>query len=91
LDVPPLVVILGVMVGGTVAGILGVLLATPIIATGREVFSYLYRKILEPPEIEEPPEVKPSFLDSLRGRVRGLKLPFGPRVGRERAPQEDEE
>jgi predicted PurR-regulated permease PerM len=91
LDVPPLVVILGVMVGGTVAGILGVLLATPIIATGREVFHYLYNKILEPPEVEEPPEEKPSWLDSLRGRVRGLKLPFGLRVGQERAAEEEAE
>jgi predicted PurR-regulated permease PerM len=91
LDVPPLVVILGVMVGGTVAGILGVLLATPIIATGREVFSYLYNKILEPPEVETPPEEKPSLLDLLRGRVRGLKLPFGLRAGQPRAPKQEEE
>jgi predicted PurR-regulated permease PerM len=91
LDVSPLVVILGVMVGGTVAGILGVLLATPIIATGREVFSYLYNKILEPPEVEEPPDEKPSFLDSLRGRVRGLKLPFGLRTGQPHAPEEEAE
>jgi predicted PurR-regulated permease PerM len=91
LDVPPLVVILGVMVGGTVAGILGVLLATPIIATGREVFSYLYDKILEPPEVEEPPEERPSFLDSLRGRVRGLRLPFGLRAGQSRVPEEETE
>jgi predicted PurR-regulated permease PerM len=91
LDVPPLVVILGVMVGGAVAGILGVLLATPIIATGREVFSYLYDKILEPPEVEKPPEEKPSLLDSLRGRVRGVKLPFGLRVGQPRAPEQEQE
>jgi predicted PurR-regulated permease PerM len=90
-DVPPLVVILGVMVGGAVAGILGVLIATPIIATGREVFSYLYNKILEPPEVEKPPEEKPSFMDSLRGRVRGLKLPFGLRVGQPRAAEEEAE
>jgi hypothetical protein len=38
LEVPPLVVVIGIVVGGSVAGILGVLLAVPIIATGREIF-----------------------------------------------------
>jgi predicted PurR-regulated permease PerM len=89
-DLPPLVVILGVMVGGTVAGILGVLLATPMIATGREVFSYLYNKILEPPVAEAPPEEKPSLMDSVRDRVRHLKLPFGRRARPPAAPEGQE-
>jgi len=80
LEVPPLVVIIGIMVGGAVAGILGVLLAIPIMATGREIFVYLYDKILEPPVEEAPPEKKPSFLDSIGDRIRGLKLPFGRRA-----------
>jgi hypothetical protein len=37
-----------------VAGILGALLATPVIATGREVLFYLYRKLLGQPPF--PPE-----------------------------------
>lgn len=84
LEVPPLVVIIGIMVGGSVAGILGVLLAVPIIATGREIFMYLYEKILERPEPDEPPEEKPSLLDAVRDRLRSVKLPFGLR--REQAP-----
>jgi len=79
-DLPPLVVILGVMVGGAVAGILGVLLATPIIATGREVFSYLYNKILEPPMAEGPPKEKRSLTDAIRERARHLRLPIGRRA-----------
>ena len=79
LQVSPLVVIIGIMVGGSVAGILGVLLAVPIIATGREIFMYLYEKILELPEPDEPPEEKPSLLDAVRDRLRRVKLPFGQR------------
>jgi predicted PurR-regulated permease PerM len=45
LELPPLIVITGVMVGATVGGILGALLATPVIATGREILSYIHRKI----------------------------------------------
>ncbi|PDV97866.1 AI-2E family transporter [Candidatus Chloroploca asiatica] len=53
-ELPPLVVMTGVLVGGSVAGILGALLATPVIATGREVLRYLYRKLLGEPPF--PPE-----------------------------------
>jgi predicted PurR-regulated permease PerM len=87
-DLPPLVVILGVMVGGTVAGILGVLLATPIIASGREVFGYLYNKILEPPVAEGPPKEKRSLTDAIRERARRLRLPIG---RREHPPSTTEE
>ena len=37
LELPPLIVITGVVVGASVGGILGALLATPVIATGREI------------------------------------------------------
>ncbi len=45
LELPPLIVLIGVVVGATVGGILGALLATPIIATCREILSYLRCKI----------------------------------------------
>lgn len=45
-DLPPLVVMSGVLVGVNVAGLLGALLATPVIATVRELVRYAYRKIL---------------------------------------------
>jgi predicted PurR-regulated permease PerM len=58
-DLPPLVVMTGVLVGGTVAGILGALLATPVIGTAREILRYIYRKMLGedpfPPEAELRP------------------------------------
>ncbi|HSL42817.1 MAG TPA: AI-2E family transporter [Anaerolineales bacterium] len=75
-DLPPLVVMTGVLVGGTTAGILGALLATPVIGTGREIVRYLYRKILEqdpfPPE-EQPKLVKAPRVGLLQ-RLRAWRL-----------------
>lgn len=65
-DLPALVVMTGVFVGGSVAGILGALLATPIIATGREVISYLYRKLLGEPPF--PPAPAPAVAAPPRQR-----------------------
>jgi predicted PurR-regulated permease PerM len=62
LKLHPIVVIVGVLVGAANAGILGALLASPAIATGKEILNYLYRKILKedpfPPEEQflEPPK-----------------------------------
>ena len=63
-NLPPLVVMTGVLVGAEVGGMLGVLLATPVIATLRDVVCYVYRKILvenpSPPEEEvQTPEALP--------------------------------
>jgi predicted PurR-regulated permease PerM len=54
LELPPLAVMTGVVVGASVGGILGAMLATPVIATGREVLHYIYYKMLgqEPFQIE---------------------------------------
>jgi predicted PurR-regulated permease PerM len=46
-ELPPLVVMTGAVVGASVGGILGMMLATPVIATGREILSYFYRKLLD--------------------------------------------
>jgi predicted PurR-regulated permease PerM len=64
-ELPPLVVITGVLVGADVAGLLGALLATPVIASIREIARYTYLKILGenpyPPEKEVPaPSPRPS-------------------------------
>ncbi|MDM8527666.1 AI-2E family transporter [Anaerolineales bacterium HSG24] len=56
----PLVVIIGVVIGVSVGGILGALVATPIIASGREIVGYLYAKVLgqEPYPIQPKPQIK---------------------------------
>ncbi|MEW6648618.1 MAG: AI-2E family transporter [Chloroflexota bacterium] len=45
-NLPALVVMTGVLVGAEVGGLLGVLLATPVIATLRDIVRYIYHKIL---------------------------------------------
>ena len=42
----PLVIMGGVVVGASVAGVAGALLAAPVIASGKEIMNYLYAKIL---------------------------------------------
>jgi predicted PurR-regulated permease PerM len=88
-ELPPLVVIVGVFVGATVAGILGALLAAPVIASAREILSYLYAKMWnqEPfqRKSEELPSDQPSILTQLqlliaKGRqafANKSKLPVG--------------
>ncbi len=66
-DLHPIVVMLGVVVGASAAGILGALLAAPVIASAREITNYLYAKILGeepyPPPPAEPETVKRSWLE----------------------------
>lgn len=45
----PLVVILGALAGASVAGLLGVLLAAPVLATARLIFLYIYCKLTDQP------------------------------------------
>jgi predicted PurR-regulated permease PerM len=69
-ELPPLVIMVGVFVGASVAGILGALLAAPVIASAREILSYLYAKLWgqEPflPKTEELAPTEPSLLEQLR-------------------------
>lgn len=69
-ELPPLVVLIGVLVGTSVAGLLGAILAAPVVASIREITGYLYAKIfsLPPfppqPEISEP--VQPTWIDPVK-------------------------
>lgn len=61
----PVVVILGAIAGATIAGILGILLAAPFLASMRLIFSYIYCKLTDKiPFADVPPE----YL----GKERGL-------------------
>ena len=55
----PLVIMGGVVIGASVAGIVGALLAAPVIASGKEIMSYLYAKILSQ-EPFPPTQVAPN-------------------------------
>jgi len=73
-DLPPLIVLIGTLAGASAFGILGALLATPVIATGNLIFRYIYRKILEPPPIPVSLEQKPSIWESVKGWARRIPL-----------------
>lgn len=76
-ELHPLVVMVGVVIGASVGGILGALLAAPVIASTREIISYLYAKILDEEPFagqeDEPEEVGISWLDQGKGWL--AKLP----------------
>ncbi|MEM5775539.1 MAG: AI-2E family transporter [Anaerolineaceae bacterium] len=50
----PLVVILGIVAGAALAGVLGVVLAAPTIATGRVIGRYIYSRLFEMDALDEP-------------------------------------
>lgn len=61
---PPLVVILGIVTGAVLAGVLGILLAAPTIASARVLGRYIYANLfdLEPfPVSEAPPAYQPNL------------------------------
>lgn len=53
LNLHPLVVLIGAIVGASVAGVFGILLAAPLLATARLILSYIYNKLLDRPPFEE--------------------------------------
>lgn len=98
-DLPPLAVMTGVLIGGTVAGILGALLASPIVGSAREILRYTYRKMLGkepfPPEEELKPARPPDVellqrLNEWKQRVFSKsRLTANPAAGDASSPEED--
>ena len=79
-DLSPLAVLTGVIVGFNVFGLLGALIAVPVIASAREILSYLYSKLLDrrpfARELEGP---KPSagLRERSRRAMERARRPFG--------------
>lgn len=71
LNLNPLIVIVGVFMGGSLAGILGAVLAAPVVATIKLLGTYAWRKMFDLPPFPEPEEERPS---SPTLRERGQKL-----------------
>lgn len=64
LNLHPIIIMVGAIMGASVGGILGLLLAAPVLATLKLVGRYAWRKMLDlPPFSDEPPkpEHKPMF------------------------------
>jgi predicted PurR-regulated permease PerM len=53
LNLHPLVVLIAAIIGASVAGIFGILLAAPLLATAKLFLTYIYRKLLDQPPFEE--------------------------------------
>jgi predicted PurR-regulated permease PerM len=76
-DLHPLIVFIGVIVGAITWGILGALLAAPVIGSSKEIVSYLYRKALAedpfpPDEVSEEKETSGRRLGTLREKVQRI-------------------
>ncbi len=52
LNLHPLVVFIGAIIGASVAGVFGILLAAPLLATAKLVLIYIYRKLLDQPPFD---------------------------------------
>lgn len=65
----PAIVLIGLLVGFQVGGLLGSLLAVPVIASIRDVAVYIWAKLTDrdPFPNEKPVEIKPHNYDSLSG------------------------
>lgn len=74
-DVSPLAILLGILVGFSTAGVLGAIVAVPVVATGREVLRYVQAKLVDlDPFPEGPPPPRPTLisrLERLRQRASG--------------------
>ena len=59
MQLQPLIVILGIAIGAVLAGMIGILLAAPTIASARVIGRYIYANLLNqdpfPPQEELPP------------------------------------
>jgi predicted PurR-regulated permease PerM/phosphoglycolate phosphatase-like HAD superfamily hydrolase len=54
MQLPPVVVFIGVLAGGLIAGVLGILLAAPVLGTCRVLLHYVYAKLLDQTPFPDP-------------------------------------
>lgn len=72
LDLHPLIVMVGVFMGSSLAGILGAILAAPIVATFKLLGLYAWRKMFDLPPFPKPEPDEPPPAPSLIERSRAL-------------------
>lgn len=60
LELHPLVVLVGVVAGATVAGVLGILLAAPVLASSRHILRYIYYKLVDQPPFPDEAMQQPE-------------------------------
>jgi len=74
LDLHPLVVLIAIIVGGILAGILGMLVAAPVLATLRVVGRYVFYRLYDRDPFAEPAEETAPPKPGLLKRVGGAAL-----------------
>jgi predicted PurR-regulated permease PerM len=72
LDLHPLLVMIGVFMGASLAGVLGAILAAPLLASLKLLGIYAWRKMFDLPPFQEPLATPPPSAPPLPQRVRSL-------------------
>lgn len=95
LNLHPLVVIVAVILGGSLAGVLGVLIAAPTVATLRVLAEYIYRRLTDqepfPPTPARPlprPWLGQRLWDRIRRRILARRWVVRPARPEDRADME---
>ncbi|HSM45149.1 MAG TPA: AI-2E family transporter, partial [Acidimicrobiia bacterium] len=66
MSVSPLAILLGILIGFSAAGVLGAVIAVPVVSSGREIILYVRAKLLD----EEPfPDGGPTPRTTIKGRL----------------------
>jgi predicted PurR-regulated permease PerM len=75
MSVSPIAVLLGILIGFSAAGILGAIVAVPVVATGKVVFNYAQAKLVDrdpfPDGMPPPKRTVKDRIDRLRNVVNG--------------------
>lgn len=66
LNIHPMIVFIATLAGALVAGVVGILLASPLIASGRVIFRYIYRKLRDLPPYPMPGQIVPGPMEKVR-------------------------
>ncbi len=73
LDLHPLVVIIGVFMAASLAGLIGAILAAPVMATVKLIGTYAWRKMFDLPPFPEPEKVPKPIESNMFKRIKGLR------------------
>ena len=73
LDLHALVVIVGVFMGSALLGVIGAILAAPVLATVKLLGTYAWRKMFDLPPFPEPEKVRRPPSAPFRERLTGLR------------------
>jgi len=78
LDLHPIIVIVGVFMGASLAGVLGAILAAPVLATLKLLITYSWRKLFDlPPFPEGIPDIEGAELAEAAGTVAAAETAVG--------------